>query len=376
MKLRLVLAVCGLWLLIGVLWGAQTSLASSVMGASEAVSLGAAINAALRQIVPWVPVTLAVIALAVRFPFSRERWPRYAVVHLVAAILLAIFANMIVVLMYWASNGNFGGFVVLAQQAAIWATVRFHIALVIYASILGITQAILYYRRTQARELQLAKVEGQLAQARLQALNAQIRPHFLFNTLHTIGQLWRSGRSDDADTVLDHLGALFHKVSSSTSRFEVPLADELDLVRDYLAIEGVRFRDRLRPQVSASVDTLDCLVPPLILQPIVENAVRHGISAVSTAGVLEVKATREGSRLRLVVRDDGPGISAVTKSPGTGTGLRNTRERLAQLYGDRGLISIADAPGGGTIVTVDIPIAPNGNGHAHSAENGDGGIRD
>ena len=371
MKVRLVFAVVAIWLLVGVLWGAQTSLGSSVMG-GEAIGLGAAVRSALQQIVPWVPVTLAVIALAVRFPFSRERWARYAALHLGAAVLLAFAANVIVVLMFWATTGKFGSLTTLAQQGAIWATVRFHIALLIYASILGITQGILYYRRTQARELQLAKIEGQLAQARLQALNAQIRPHFLFNTLHTIGQLWRSGRSDDADAVLDHLGALFHKVSSSTSRFEVSLAEELDLVRDYLAIEEVRFRDRLRPTVSAPAETLDCLVPPLILQPIVENAVRHGISAVSTAGILEVTAKRAGDRLTLVVRDDGPGISSGTKSPGSGTGLRNTRERLAQLYGDRGLISIADAPGGGTIVTVDIPIPPNGNGHVNGAGNGDG----
>ena len=369
MKARIVLAVCSLWLLIGVLWGAQTAIGATVMGGQPRPLLGA-VKSALQQIVPWVPVTLAVIALAVRFPFSRERWPQYVVVHLVAAAALAFAANVLVVLMYWAGAGKFNGFVVLARQAGIWATVNFHIALVIYASILGITQGLLYYRRTQARELQLAKIEGQLAEAKLHALNAQIRPHFLFNTLHTIGQLWRSGRSDDADAVLDHLGALFHKVSSSTSRFEVPLGEELELVRDYLAIEEVRFRDRLKPEVSASADALDCLVPPLILQPIVENAVRHGISAASTAGVLEVTASRAGARLRLVVRDDGPGISAASKTPGTGTGLRNTRERLAQLYGDRGLMSIADAPGGGTIVTVDLPVVPNGNGNGHGNGNG------
>jgi len=106
--------------------------------------------------------------------------------------------------------------------------------------------------------------------------------------------------------------------------------------------------------------------------------VRHGISAVSTAGVLEVSASREGARLRLVVRDDGPGVSVATKTPGSGTGLRNTRERLARLYGDGGLMSIADAPGGGTIVTVDIPASPNGgaNGHSPTSANGDGGYGD
>src|SRR5262245_41594606 len=210
MRLRIALSVCGLWLLIAILWGAQTSIGSSVMGA-QPIPLARGVRSALQQVLPWVPVTLAVIALAVRFPLSRQNWPRYAVVHLVAAAVLALVANIIVVLMYWASTGTSGSLTSLVKSAGVWATVNFHIAAVIYASILGITQAILYYRRTQARELQLAKVEGQLAEARLQALNAQIRPHFLFNTLHTIGQLWRSGRSDDADTVLDHLGALFHK---------------------------------------------------------------------------------------------------------------------------------------------------------------------
>src|SRR4029078_6772707 len=133
-----------------------------------------------------------------------------------------------------------------------------------------------------------AKLEGQLARAHLQTLNAQIRPHFLFNTLHTIGQLWGSGRSDDADAVPDHLGSLFHKVNRSTSRFEVPLAEELELVREYLAIEEVRFRDRLKANVSARTGGVECLVPPFILQPIVENAVRHGICAVSTSGTVKV----------------------------------------------------------------------------------------
>ncbi|MGH7470584.1 MAG: sensor histidine kinase, partial [Longimicrobiales bacterium] len=234
---------------------------------------------------------------------------------------------------YWITSGQFGGVGSLVQQGALWAALRFHIALMIYAAILTITQGALYYRQTQARELHLARLEGQLARARLQALNAQIRPHFLFNTLHTIGQLWRSGRSDDADAVLDHLGSLFHKVQSSTSQMEVPLSEELELVREYLAIEEARFRDRLRTTVHAEPQTLDCLVPPLILQPLVENAVRHGISAVSTAGALQVSAAVEGALLRLTVRDDGPGIGAGQTRPGSGTGLRNTRERLASLYG-------------------------------------------
>jgi two-component system, LytTR family, sensor kinase len=356
-RVWVILGVCSAWVLAAVVSGAQAALGSALSANAQPVAITDAIQSALIQMVPWIPVSLAVIALTIRFPLSRERWRHHLVVHVVAAAVLAFVANALVVLGYWVMMGQFGGVRALAEQGALWATLRFHIALLIYAAILTITQGIIYYQHTRARELQLAKLEGQLARAHLQALNAQIRPHFLFNALHTIGQLWRSGRSDDADAVLDHLGGLFHKVQASTSRFEVPLAEELDLVKEYLAIEEARFRDRLRTRVHASPDTLDCLVPPLILQPLVENAVRHGISAVSSAGHVEVSATLTDGRLSLTVRDDGPGIGHATSQPGSGTGLRNTRERLAQLYGARATLSISNGDATGTTVRVDIPVS-------------------
>jgi signal transduction histidine kinase len=342
------------WTVIGIVWGAQNALGSA-LGNGRPLPLGGAIAEALRQTLPWIPVTLAVIALTIRFPFAPGDWRRPALVHALAAPALAFAANVLVVLGYWISNRRFAGFASLARQGALWATLRFHVALVIYLSILGITQAVLYYRRTRERELQVARLEGQLSRARLDALTAQIRPHFLFNTMHTIGHLWRSGRSDEADAVLDHLGALFHRVQQCTSRQEVPLGEELELVREYLAIEETRFRDRLRAEIAAAPDTLDCLVPPLILQPIVENAVRHGFSAVSNAGTVEVTATLAGGRLVLRVRDDGPGMHAPSASRGTGTGLRNTRERLDARYGTSARLDLAAGPGGGTVVSIEIP---------------------
>lgn len=361
--------VCALWALVAVLWGAQTALGAALRGA-EPIALGSAIQGALRQVIPWIPVTLAVIALTVRFPLTGRTWRRYAPLHLIAALLLSFAGNVLVVLMFWTSSGTFNGLGVLAQQGAVWGLVQFHITLALYVAVLGITQAVLHNRAARARELDLARMEGQLAQARLEALNAQIRPHFLFNALHTIGQLWRSGRSDEADAMLDHLGRLFHKVTSTSSRLTVPLSEELELVDAYLAIEQARFRDRLRPTISASPDTLECQVPSLILQPIVENAVRHGVSAVSRAGRVEVTARCDGSRLTIVVRDDGPGIAARPAHPGSGTGLRNTRERLAQLYGDAGRLHIAAAEGGGTVVTLELPSDTNGARNGHPDGNG------
>jgi sensor histidine kinase YesM len=358
-RLRLVVGVSAAWILAAVVSGAQAALGSTLRAGAQPVPLSAAVQSALVQMLPWIPVTLAVVALTIRYPLSRERWRVHLPLHLLAAAVLAFVANILVVLGYWATMGQFRGLPTLAREGAYWATARFHIALLIYAAVLAITQGIQYYQRTRDRELRVAKLEGQLARAHVQALNAQIRPHFLFNALHTIGQLWRSGRSDDADAMLDDLGSLFHKVQSSTSRFEVPLAEELDLVREYLAIEEARFPDRLRARVHAAPETLDCLVPPLILQPLVENAVRHGISAVSTAGTIEVTAKLDAGRLSLAVRDDGPGMEHATPQPGSGTGLRNTRERLAQLYGDRAALRIVNGDGGGTTVRIELPA----NGH-------------
>ncbi len=299
-KGRVILAVSAAWALLGVVWAGQTALGAAVQGRAPA-PLATALPSALIQTLPWIPVTLLVIWLGSRYPVTRATWRTRLPLHLFAAGASAWGANVLVVLGFWVMAGRFGGIAELARSAAVWATVNVHVALLVYATVLACTQGVAYYRETRERELHLARVEGQLARAHVQALNAQIRPHFLFNTLHTIGQLWRSGRSDAADAMVDHLGGLFHKVQASTSRSEISLSEELDIVREYLTIEEARFRDRLHVTICASPESLDCAVPPLILQPIVENAVRHGISSVSTAGVVAVTASVAAGRLRLSV---------------------------------------------------------------------------
>lgn len=352
MKARVALAVAVVWVLVAIVQAVQTTVGGSLQGSP--VPLGGALRGALVQSLPWIPITLAIVALVVRFPLTRDRFARSVWVHLAAVPVVAFAANALVVLGFWFLAGRFDGIGPLARSAAMWAAIRLHVALLIYAAIAALTQALLYFRDARERELRLARVEGQLARARVDALTAQIRPHFLFNTLHTIGQLWRSGRHEEADAVLDHLGELFHKVQDSTASPTVPLSEELDLVREYLAIEAVRFGDRLTTSVAATPSSLECRVPPLVLQPIVENAVRHGISAVSSAGRVEVDASLENGSLVIEVRDDGPGIA-----PGApaGVGLRNTRERLAQLYGGEGRLEVRGEPGRGTTVRIEIPAA-------------------
>ncbi|MGD2067061.1 MAG: histidine kinase [Gemmatimonadota bacterium] len=359
MKARVVGGVCVLWLLVGAVLGAQSGLQASLQG--QPVVLWSSLRDAFIQTAPWIPVTLTVVWLSVRFPVTSGSWKRNVWVHLAALPLVTFAANVLVVMGFWISVGSYQGLGALLQGGLFWATMRIHVAALIYAVVVAGTQGVVYYRETRARELRVARLEGQLARARLQALNSQIRPHFLFNTLHTIGQLWRSGRSDDADAMLDHLGSLFQKVQSTGRSVEVPLSEELEMVREYLAIEAMRFPDRLRPSVDASPGAAGCLVPPLLLQPLVENAIRHGISASSAAGRVAVRARVDDGRLRIEVEDDGPGMGASTPSPGSGTGLANTRDRLEQLYGDAHRVEIRDATGpvegrgAGTLVVLQLP---------------------
>ena len=347
-------AVAAVWTLVGLVSGAQTSLAAALQG--ETAPLGPAIVDALYQFLPWIPATLLAIALAERVPLTRATWRRRLWVHALAIPATAFVTNAIVVLSYWLRSGTFRGIGVLVQQAGFWGLLRLHVAALFYLAAVAATMGIRSWRDLRHREVELARLEAQLAQARLQALNAQIRPHFLFNTLHAIGQLWRSGRSREADAMLDHLGALFQKVIASTARTQVPLSEELAMVRDYLAIEQVRFGDRVRSRLAADEDALGCLVPPLLLQPLVENAVRHGLSPSAAGGTVTVEAHVEGERLVLLVRDDGAGPNGQRETAGTGTGLSNVRERLASLYGSRQRLETTAGPAGGTHVRVELPV--------------------
>jgi len=353
---RLAGVVSALWVLFALVSGAQGSLAAALQGKPE--PLGAAIVDALHQFLPWIPATLVAIALAARRPLTRAEWRRNLWIHLLAIPATAWLTNLLVVAIFWARAGIFQGLWMLGRQAGFWALVRFHVAALFYSATVALTLGVRSWRGLRQREVELARLEAQLATARLQVLNAQIRPHFLFNTLHTIGQLWRSGRSREADAMLDHLGALFQKVIASTSRTQVPLAEELAMVRDYLAIEEARFGQRVRSRLTADEAALACLVPPLLLQPIVENAVKHGLSPAPAGGTVRVEARVEGPRLLIAVRDDGVGGCAEgqSRTAGTGTGLRNVRERLAGLYGNGQRFWTTAGDAGGTDVWLELPV--------------------
>jgi signal transduction histidine kinase len=225
--------------------------------------------------------------------------------------------------------------------------------LLAYAAVAAVALAALFAGRAREQALERALLAEQLARAQLDALRMQLHPHFLFNALNTISMLVREHDADTAVRLIAELGALLRELLRRSPAAEMPLRHELDLLGRYLAIEQVRFGERLRVEHRIEPDALDAAVPPLVLQPLVENALRHGIARSTRVGVLSIEASRRDRVLVLTVRDNGPGI-APDATEGCGVGLPNTRERLRRLYGDDAYVRLAhDADG--TIATIVLP---------------------
>ena len=230
---------------------------------------------------------------------------------------------------------------------------RFGMEILIYGFILGIVGSIQSQIRAQRDALGAAELQRQLAAAQLKALQMQLEPHFLFNTLNAITTLVELGRQQQAAQMLGHLNAILKRTLERDTPEKIPLSQELEIVESYLAIEQVRFADRLHVHIKVDPGALHSLVPCFLLQPIVENAIRHGIANCEGDGTVEASARREGDRLRISVRDSGPGKIAI--SPGNGIGLRNTRERLSYFYPQEHSLHAGAAKAGGFEVAIDIP---------------------
>jgi two-component system, LytTR family, sensor kinase len=315
----------------------------------------------------WVSALLTpgILWLGRRFPIERRRWVRRAALHLAASVAYslvqltsesAIIARLPVLQQLIPKN--------FAATFFVLFVIGFHGNIVSYWTILVIQHAVRNYQRYQERErealrlsLDAAQLKSQLVGAQLAGLKTQLQPHFLFNTLNAIMVLVRQRRTDQAEAMISRLSDLLRRVLDEAAAQEVPLRHELELVDLYLSIEQVRFADRLRVAIAADSAVLDAAVPHLGLQPLVENAVRHGIGRRSAAGRIDVHASRVGDQLMLSVRDDGPGLSPVTLT-GTprGIGLTNTRERLRQLYGDRATLDLRNGEHGGAVATVVLPF--------------------
>jgi two-component system, LytTR family, sensor kinase len=233
------------------------------------------------------------------------------------------------------------------QGGIVWGTLT---GFLYYWLILGIQAAFVYQRMYQQQRVTSAELEGLLTEARLEALRLQVHPHFLFNTLNAISAFVEAD-PERARRMISRLGELLRRTLDGGSAAELPLARELDLLGPYLEIQRIRFGDRLSIEVDVSNGTAAALIPTLMLQPLVENAVEHGVSRTSNGARVRLSAERSGDQLRLEIADNGPGP---TKS-GDGIGLANTRARLAGLYGSAGRLELA-AAAGGTVVTIELPF--------------------
>ncbi|HWS54174.1 MAG TPA: histidine kinase [Pyrinomonadaceae bacterium] len=303
----------------------------------------------------WAFGTIIVLRLAGRFPVEGRRLWRNLLLHVLLATLFAVVITGAFQIINHFVN-------VEGRPYTPWATLQWIIFnssenYGIYGIILVLHSAFRYYKRSREGELRASQLEAQLSRAQLQALKMQLQPHFLFNTLHSISALVHRD-PDCADRMIARLGDFLRLTLENSGAQEVSLQKELEFLRCYLEIERVRFRDRLTTRMDIDPRTLDTPVPNLILQPIVENALRHGIAPRSSPGRIEISTKRDNDSLRIQVKDNGPGLPAISKPNGRfreGVGLANTRARLARLYGGSHRLELANAPEGGLVVTLEIP---------------------
>ncbi|HXD34650.1 MAG TPA: histidine kinase [Pyrinomonadaceae bacterium] len=347
--------IIGFWTFFGLLTATQLYLGLRREGLN--LPLWRVIGANLFGWWPWIPGTAIVLALGRRFPVERGRLWRTLPIHLVAAILITIgqFTAFTYSMLMFAPFGPERTARSFFELLLGRAMSQFHISLIIYAAILGLGYAVRYYFRFREGEYRAAQLETRLAQAQLQTLKMQLQPHFLFNTLNGIAGLVRDSRNKAAVDMLAGLSDLLRYTLENAGKQEVPLKEELEFLELYLDIQQMRFSDRLTVDMKVMPETLDAMVPNLILQPLVENAIRHGISRRAAAGTVGVNAERDDGLLRITIYDDGPGLEAGGR-PVEGVGLSNTRARLEQLYGDRQRFTIANRQGGGCEVSLVMPF--------------------
>lgn len=354
------LSILSAWLLLSLITAAQR-LAGSGPGDSSGAFLVYLFWSGVVWIY-WALVTPLIFWLGRRIPLSRQSLSYALPAHFGLAVLFGLLH-----LAVWAALGaNFSGMndgrsVSFRDEFVQLTRYLPYIEVIFYWAILGAGTAEDTYRQARARELEAKALEAQLHQARLQALRMQLQPHFLFNALNTVAMLIRNGEHQQAVEMTAGLGELLRWSLDENTEQEVTLEYELEFIRRYLALEQFRFSDRLRVEIEVPAELLFALVPNLILQPLVENAIRHGVAQSSSAGLVRIVARRVNEWLELCVQDDGKGLPDDWELA-QGIGLDNTRKRLAQLYGARAELTLQNASGAGVVARLKIPYRRQSQG--------------
>jgi signal transduction histidine kinase len=304
----------------------------------------------------WAVLALGIFRLARWFPLDRRHWLRSLAVHAGAAVVAAVLETGVSMGIRSLVLQRLGPPAFSFEVVQFFLSAKFHSNVLIYGAILGVSLAVDYYRKYRDRELRAIQLQARLAQTQLQVLKMQLHPHFLFNTLNAISALIHQD-VDVADRMIARLGDLLRSTLENANKQEVPLKEELDFIKPYLEIEQARLGPRLAVTWDVDPDTIDAAVPNLILQPLVENAIRHGVAPRPGAARVEIHVRRADGMLHLEVRDDGPGLAANTRASfKEGIGLTNTRARLQQLYGSAHRFELGNGKGHGLCVMVSIPF--------------------
>jgi signal transduction histidine kinase len=314
----------------------------------------------LLNLVYWyVPALLTptLFRLAARFRVDGVRWVRALVTHAFCAVGFSVvhcIGMLAIRSVLWSDGGKAPNVAwTLYVQRVFLQNLDW--TLMVYAAIVGLSYAVTYYREAQARAVKEAQLETNLAQARLRTLEAELHPHFLFNTLHAISSLVHTN-PDGADRMISRLSDLLRLTFDRSGAPRVSLQEELEFLQKYLEIEQTRFHDRLSVRFEIDAETLDAEVPRLILQPLVENAIKHGVSPKPGAGLVQISAQRRDDTLWIEVSDNGVGLSANARARlRSGVGLSNTRDRLECLYGAAHRLEFSDGVAG-LAVRMQIPF--------------------
>jgi signal transduction histidine kinase len=354
--------IWGIWSLVGIFFASQ--LYVYFARTERALPFTRALVWQLAAVYLFASFTPLVLWLSRRFRFERSGWWRVVLVHALAGTLIAtVWSAGHTVLDIW----FYGDINKLTVDGWLRRTfVNLDKELLVYWVIVLISQAANFYQRYREGELRAS-------QAQLQALKMQLHPHFLFNALHSISELVHKD-PEAADRMIARLGDFLRLTLETSATQEVQLRQELDFLNCYLDIERVRFNDRLTTRVEVEPQALNCRVPNLILQPLVENAIRHGIAVRTSPGHVEVRAARRKGVLRLEVVDDGPGLRSGEKhgklsgQTGNGVGLANTQGRLQRLYGNAHSFEMINDPRGGLVVSIEIPFADGSDANSATEE--------
>jgi signal transduction histidine kinase len=358
-------AIFGIWALVGLFFASQIYFYSA--NTPRAVSFSRALLWQMSAVLISAIFTFLVLWFARAFRFDRQKWHRSLLFHLPASFVVAAIMTAGHLTLDASFDQEFGKVAFTNFPARVFINIDKNF--IVYWLIIWASHALNYYKRYRESELQASQLSAQLAEAQLQALKMQLHPHFLFNTLHSISSLL-SRDTEAARSMIARLGDFLRLTLENNGAQEVLLREELDFLRCYLDIEGIRFYDRLTVRMEIEPQTLSSRVPNLILQPIVENAIRHGIAPRSTPGLIEIKAARRGETLRLEVRDDGPGLPVEVGSNRTGRrgiGLSNTQNRLRQLYGQDSSFELTNDARGGLLVILEIPFRREDAPHSNAA---------